>query len=137
MLRQVLRDAAPEGVDDPFVVVLSDGPEGSAWYEHSTVARLLGVPVVELDDLEHHQDRLFARDEDGRLRPVDVVYRRSDEDRLRDDDDRLTAVAEALLEPWTEGRLAVVNAFGTGVADDKLVHAYVEDMVRFYLREEP
>ena len=134
---QVLRAAAPEGVDDPYVVVLSDGPEGSAWYEHSTIARMLGVPVVELDDLEHHGDRLYHRDEDRRLRAVDVVYRRCDEDRLRDDNHRLTAVAEAVLEPWTEGRLAVVNAFGTGVADDKLVHAYVEDMIRFYLREEP
>jgi uncharacterized circularly permuted ATP-grasp superfamily protein len=136
-LERVLREAAPDGVDEPFMAVLTDGPEGSAWYEHSTVARWLGIPAVELDDLEHHRDGLYVRDEYARLRPVDVIYRRSDEDRLRDDDGRLTAVAEALLEPWTEGRLTVVNAFGTGVADDKLVHAYVEDMVRFYLDEEP
>jgi uncharacterized circularly permuted ATP-grasp superfamily protein len=75
--------------------------------------------------------------EDGRRRPVDVVYRRCDEDRLRDEHGDLTAVAEALLDPWLSGRVGLVNGFGTGVADDKLVHAYVDGMIRFYLREEP
>ena len=56
---------------------------------------------------------------------------------MRDDDGALTPVAALLLEPWTAGRVGVVNAFGTGVADDKLVHAHVEDMVRLYLGEEP
>jgi uncharacterized circularly permuted ATP-grasp superfamily protein len=134
---RVLRDAAPPGVDESLVVVLSDGPGGSAWFEHSRVAERLGVPVVTLDEVERHGDCLFLRDEGNRLRQVDVVYRRNDEDRLRDEDGRLTAVAEAVLEPWTRGRLAVVNAFGTGVGDDKLVHAYVEEMIRFYLDEEP
>jgi uncharacterized circularly permuted ATP-grasp superfamily protein len=132
-----LRDAAPEGADDPYVVVLSDGPGGSAWYEHAQAARLIGAPVATLEDLERVGDRLFVRLDDGSRRLVDVVYRRCDDDRLRDQHGALTPVAEALLEPWRGGRIAVVNAFGTGVADDKLVHAYVEEMVRFYLGEEP
>ena len=136
-IARVLRDASPDGVDEPLVVVLSDGPGGSAWFEHSTVAGRLGVPVVTLDEVERHGECLYLRDEDSRLRQVHVLYRRSDEDRLRDEDGRLTAVAEAVLEPWTRGNLAVVNAFGTGVGDDKLVHAYVEEMIRFYLEEEP
>jgi uncharacterized circularly permuted ATP-grasp superfamily protein len=137
LLREVLCAAAPDGVDEPSIVVLSDGPESSAWYEHADAARRLGVPVVTLRDLERRGTRLEARLENGRRRPVDVVYRRCDEDRLRDERGRLTPVAEALLEPWRAGTLAVVNAFGTGVGDDKLVHAHVEDMIRFHLGEEP
>jgi uncharacterized circularly permuted ATP-grasp superfamily protein len=134
LLRGALRAAAPEGTD-PSIVVLSDGPSGSAWYEHSAVARLLGVPVVTLAELERRGDHLEVRLEDGRRRPVDVVYRRCDEDRLRDERGDLTPIAEALLDPWLAGRVGVVNGFGTGVADDKLVHGYVEEMVRFYLGE--
>ncbi|MEA2228854.1 MAG: hypothetical protein QOF04_2484, partial [Solirubrobacteraceae bacterium] len=124
-------------VDEPSIVVLSDGPESSAWWEHAEAARRLGVPVVTLRDLERRGAGLEARLPDGRRRPVDVVYRRCDEDRLRDERGRLTPVAEALLQPCLAGTLAVVNAFGTGVGDDKLVHAHVEDMIRFYLGEEP
>jgi uncharacterized circularly permuted ATP-grasp superfamily protein len=137
LLAGVLAAAAPDGASDPSIVVLSDGPGGSAYYEHAEAARRMGVPVVTLDDLERRGDRLEARVEDGTRRPVDVVYRRCSEDRLRDDRGRRTPVAEALLEPWLAGTLAVVNGFGTGVADDKLIHAHVEDMVRFYLGAEP
>ena len=136
LLRRVLFAASPAG-EDASIVVLSDGRSGSAWYEHAEVARLLGVPVVTLGDLERRGDHLEARDADGRRRPVDVVYRRCDEDRVRDDDGTLTPVAEALLDPWLSGRVAIVNGFGTGVADDKLVHGHVDDMIRFYLGEEP
>ena len=69
--------------------------------------------------------------------PVDVVYRRTDEDRLTNADGELTDVGAALIEPLSNGTLSCVNAFGAGIADDKLIHAYVEDMVRFYLGEEP
>src|SRR4051794_19956533 len=138
MLAGVLRDAAPDTSGEPGVVVLSDGPDGgAAFYEHADAARRIGVPVVTLDDLERRGDRPAARDEDGRLRPVDVIYRRCNEDRLRDEHGALTALGEALLAPWRAGTVAVVNGFGTGVADDKLVQAHVEDMVRFYLDEEP
>jgi uncharacterized circularly permuted ATP-grasp superfamily protein len=136
VLGEALRRAAPDGVDDPSVVVVSDGPTNSAWFEHETIARRLDVPLVGLDHLEQKGGRLYAR-LGLRLHPVDVVYRRTDEDRLADEHGRPTPLADALLEPLRRGTLATFNAFGSGLADDKLVHAYVEEMVRFYLGEEP
>jgi uncharacterized circularly permuted ATP-grasp superfamily protein len=136
LLARTLRDAAPEGVSDPTTVMLSDGPQNSAWFEHQRLARLLDIPIVALEDLSVRRGRLEARA--GRARfAVDVLYRRTDEDRLDTEDGELTDVGAKLLEPMQKGTLSCVNAFGTGVADDKLVHAYVEDIVRFYTREEP
>ena len=117
-------------------MLLSDGPENSAWFEHRAIAAGLGLPIVTLGDLELQGERLHAR-VDGNLTPVNVVYRRTDGHRLRDGDGAPTPLAEKLLGPLLAGTLAVVNALGTGVADDKLTHAYVEEMVRFYLGEEP
>ena len=77
-------------------------------------------------------DRLIAR-VNGRRLPVDVVYRRTNEDRLDDEHGKLTYVGATLIAPLRAGRVTCVNAFGAGVADDKLMHAYVEKMVRFYL----
>jgi uncharacterized circularly permuted ATP-grasp superfamily protein len=134
-LHQALFEASD--LDDPAIVLLSDGPGNSAWWEHRTLATRLGIPIVTLGDLDYRDGGLVRRGEDGEARPVDVVYRRTDEDRLTGDDGELTAVGEALLEPWRAGRIAVCNAFGTGVADDKLVHAYVEEMIGLYLGEEP
>ncbi len=132
-----LRAAAPAAApDDPVVVVLSDGKRNSAFYEHAAIAHHLDLPLVLCDQLSVRRGRLYAQLEEGE-RAVDVVYRRTDEDRLSDDRGRPTAIARQLLEPVLAGTLACVNAFGTGVADDKLLHAYVEDMVRFYLGEEP
>jgi uncharacterized circularly permuted ATP-grasp superfamily protein len=136
MLGEVLRSAALGARPDPNVVLLSDGPGNSAFYEHQVLARRLDIPVVSLGDLEHRRGGLVARI-GGKPVPVDVVYRRTDGDRLRDERGRTTPIAAALLPPLQAGRVAVVNAFGNGVADDKLVHAYVEDMIRFYLGEEP
>jgi uncharacterized circularly permuted ATP-grasp superfamily protein len=121
---------------DGFAVLLTDGPSNSAWYEHREIARELSLPLVTLADLDVAGGRLHAL-VDGRRRRVDVVYRRTDEDRLSEPDGSLTAVGAALLEPLEAGTLRCVNGFGTGVADDKLVHAYVEEMVRFYLSERP
>jgi carboxylate-amine ligase len=121
---------------DGTAVMLSDGPSNSAWYEHERIARELDLPLVTLAALDVAQGRLHAVI-DGRRRPVDVVYRRTDEDRLTAADGSLTDVGQALYEPLRAGTLRCVNGFGTGVADDKLVHAYAEEMVRFYLREEP
>jgi uncharacterized circularly permuted ATP-grasp superfamily protein len=136
MLAATLREAAPEGVGDPTTVMLSDGPENSAWYEHERLAGLLDLPIVSLGDLSVRHGRLEARVGRTRLR-IDVLYRRTDEDKLSDESGDLTDVGAKLLEPIENGTLTCVNAFGTGVADDKLVHAYVESMVRFYLGEEP
>ena len=137
-LGEGLRAAAPAGAahEDPTVVLLSDGQLNSAFYEHATIAAYLGLPLVLLDQLSVRGGRLYARLPGGE-RAVDVVYRRTDEDRLRDARGEPTPIARLLLEPVLAGTLACVNAFGTGVADDKLMHAYVEQMVRFYLGEEP
>jgi uncharacterized circularly permuted ATP-grasp superfamily protein len=136
-LGEGLRAAAPEAArEDPTVVLLSDGQLNSAFYEHATIAAYLGLPLVLADQLTVRHGRLYASLPGGE-RAVDVVYRRTDEDRLTDDRGEPTQIAQLLLEPVLRGTLACVNAFGTGVADDKLMHAYVEQMVRFYLGEEP
>jgi uncharacterized circularly permuted ATP-grasp superfamily protein len=136
-LAQALRCAAPEAAgEEPTIVLLSDGKGNSALWEHVTIAEQIGIPLVLAEQLSVRRGRLYAELPGGE-RAVDVVYRRTDEDRLCDDDGKPTHVARLLLGPVLEGTLACVNGFGTGVADDKLLHAYVEDMVRFYLGEEP
>lgn len=137
VLGRALRAAAPGGEPEPMVVLLSDGPRNSAWYEHETLAARLAIPVVTLGDLSSKGGALQARLRDGRSQRVHVVYRRTDVDQLADRRGRPTDLAQALVEPTRRGLLSVVNAFGAGVADDKLVHAYVEEMVRFFLDEEP
>ena len=108
---------AAAGAERPRAAVLTDGPDNPAVWEHRKLAELLGVPLVVPGELD--------------LDAVDVVYRRTNASLLD------TAVGRQLEEPWLAGRVALVNAFGTGVGDDKLAHAYVEDMVRYYLGEEP
>ncbi len=118
----------------PAVVVITDGKRNAAYFEHALAAAHLGARLLRVDELVRDGDRLLYRGERG----IDVVYRRCDEDRLFDEHGAQTLVAERLLEPWLAGNIiAVVNGFGTGVCDDKLAHAHVEEMVRFYLEEEP
>ncbi|HWH09898.1 MAG TPA: circularly permuted type 2 ATP-grasp protein [Solirubrobacteraceae bacterium] len=135
-LKLTVRAAAPAGVDDPTIVVLTDGPHNAAHYEHQTIASQLDVPLVVPADLRPRAGRVEALI-DGRHRPVDVIYRRTDEDRLFDPTGRLTPLGEIVHAALLAGRVSLVNAFGTGLADDKLLHAYVEEIVRFYLGEEP
>lgn len=139
LLTRTVRAAAPPGCEEPFVVLLTDGPGNVAYYEHADAAQWLGGRLVTLGDLERRGDELRIRSDAGADagRVVDVLYRRTDEDRARDDDGELTDVARLVLEPWLCGRLGLVNAFGNGVADDKMVHGHVEDFIRFYLGEEP
>jgi uncharacterized circularly permuted ATP-grasp superfamily protein len=134
-LGTALRAAAPTG-EQPAIAVLSSGEESSAWFEHRRLAEALGVPAVTPAELVTEGGRLFARREGGK-QPIDVLYRRLDEERLSDRGGRPTEIGELLLPALESGRLRCLNAFGTGVADDKLAHAYVERMVRFYLGEEP
>ena len=108
------------------IVVLTDGPQNGAHWEHAWAARKLGVALVEPADLRVDGDVL--RHGDGR---VSMVYRRTNEDMLD------TPVGALLKGPLQAGTLGLVNVFGTGVGDDKLTHAYVEDIVRYYLGEEP
>lgn len=119
-----------------IAILLSDGPTNSAWYEHREVARRLELPLMTPADVRSENGRLLAR-LDGDEREVALVYRRTDADRLFDERDRPTELGDLLLGPMCDGGLVVCNAFGAGVADDKLVHAYVEAMIRFYLGEEP
>lgn len=135
-LGEAIRAASPERQNEPCAVVVSDGPENSAWYEHERIARELGMPIVRPDQLEASRGRLFARISHKRQQ-VDVVYRRLEADRLTDPGGRLTELGELLAPALRSGRLRCVNAFGCGLADDKLTHAYVERMIDFYLGEEP
>ena len=117
LLTLALEAAAPsEG--RTRAAVLTDGERNAAYYEHEWVAAVLGIPLLEPEELPARGD-------------IDVVYRRTNADRLD------TPVGRMLLELMREGRIGMVNAFGAGIADDKLTHAYVEDMIRFYLDEEP
>ncbi len=137
LLGDALRAAAPPGVEDPVLVVVTDGPDNVAYYEHEQVARRTGALLATLADLCDDGERVSVRLPGGERRPVDVVYRRTNEDALRDAGGEPTDIAQMLLEPWLSGRIGLVNGFGNGLADDKFVHGYVEDCVRFYLGEEP
>ena len=131
-LSAVLRAAAPD-VGDPVVAVLGDVRGSNVRWEPARIAGLLGVPLVDLDELTAAGDRL--RLPDGRL--VDVLWRRTSEERLHGDDGRPNRLGTALLPGLSHGSLRVVNPFGTGVADDKRTYPYVEDLVRFELGEQP
>ncbi len=135
-LGAAIRAAAP-GRDEASAAILSDGPESGAWYEHQRLARELEIPVVQPRQLQTERGRLYARESARARRQVDVLYRRTDEDRLSTPEGGPTALGELLLPALEAGRLRCVNAFGTGVADDKLAHTYAEEMIRFYLGEEP
>ena len=131
-LSAVLRAAAPD-VDDPVLAVLGDVRGSNVRWEPARIAALLDVPLVDLDELTAVGDRL--RLPDGRL--VDVLWRRTSEERLLGDDGRPNRLGTALLPGLAAGSLRVVNPFGTGLADDKRTYPYVEDLVRFELGEQP
>jgi uncharacterized circularly permuted ATP-grasp superfamily protein len=138
LLRAALVRAAPPGAGpNPQLLLLTDGPGNNAHYEHARLAAAIGAPIATLEQLHTDGERLLLRTADSEPRQIDVVYRRTDVDWIRDDDGAMTAVARTLMPAWLAGNLGLVNAFGNGVADDKLVHAHVEDFVRFYLGEEP
>jgi uncharacterized circularly permuted ATP-grasp superfamily protein len=135
-MRRALRDAALGGDGDPSIAVLTDGPQNVAYYEQSRFAELLGVPLVTPEDLGCTGGRLYARNE-GHRQPIDVIYRRLNDECLHHPDGRPAPLGELLLPALRAGTLACVNPFGNGVADDKLTHAYADEMIRFYLGEEP
>ena len=129
-LRRCLEATNPEG--EGALVLLTDGEENSAYYEHRRLADEAGLELVEPDGLRRDGDGL--RLADGT--PVRAAYRRTEQDGLAPRDPGVD-VAGLLLEPWRAGRVGMVNCYGTGVADDKSVYAHVDDMVRYYLHEEP
>lgn len=137
-LLSALRAAAPAGVNDPTVVVLTPGVYNSAYFEHSLLARTMGLQLVEGRDLECRDGSLWMRTTEGRHR-VDVLYRRVDDEFLDPLHFRADSVVgcPGLLNVARAGRVTIANAVGNGVADDKLLYTYVPDLIRFYLGEEP
>ncbi len=138
MLLDALRSAAPAGVDDPVVAVLTPGSYNSAYFEHAFLAQQMGVELVEGQDLFVRDDTLFMRTTRGAQR-VHVLYRRINDDFLDPTVFRPESVlgVPGLFRAYQAGRVALANAPGTGVADDKSVYPYVPEMIRFYLSEEP
>ncbi|HUF74601.1 MAG TPA: circularly permuted type 2 ATP-grasp protein [Gammaproteobacteria bacterium] len=137
-LREALAEIAPEGVDDPRVVLLSPGVFNSAYFEHVFLAREMGVPLVEGRDLLVENGHVYMKTTGG-LRRVDVIYRRIDDDFLdpRQFEPQSVLGVRGLFEVYRAGRVALANAVGTGVADDKAIYAYMPRIIRFYFDEEP
>jgi uncharacterized circularly permuted ATP-grasp superfamily protein len=135
-LLQALRASAPAGVDDPNVVVLTPGVYNSAYFEHTLLARLMGVELVEGRDLFCSGGRVWMRTTAGPMR-VDVIYRRVDDEYL----DPLQFRADSqlgspgIMMAARLGNVTIANAVGNGVADDKLVYTYLPDLIRYYLGE--
>lgn len=130
-LRRALEVTAPDV--DGELVLLTEGEQNSAWFEHQRLAEAAGLRLVAPEELRKRTDGLGLADGT----PVRAFYRRTDSDAVRDDDGALTPLAQVVLEAVATGRVGMVNRFGTGVGDDKLLYSYVDDLVRFYLAEEP
>lgn len=136
-LREVLSEIAPEGIDDPQVVLLSPGVFNSAYFEHVFLAREMGVPLVEGRDLVVQDDRVHMITTGG-LMPVDVIYRRVDDNFLDPEvfnPGSLLGVP-GLMRVYKKGRIALANAIGTGVADDKAIYAYMPRIIKYYLDQD-
>jgi uncharacterized circularly permuted ATP-grasp superfamily protein len=136
-LYQMLCEMAPPQVENPTVVVLTPGIYNSAYYEHSYLAQQMGVELVEGRDLVVEDDTVFMRTTDG-LQRVDMIYRRVDDTFLDPEFFRADSVlgVAGLMRAYRAGNVSLANAPGTGVADDKVIYAYVPEMIRYYLDEE-
>ena len=138
-LHRLLCSLAPDGIDEPTVVVLTPGVYNAAYFEHSFLAQWMGVELVEGGDLLVGADEcVYVRTIAG-LERVHVIYRRVDDTFLDPEvfrPDSTLGVA-GLMRAWKAGNVAIANAPGTGVADDKVVYAWVPDLIRYYLGQEP
>lgn len=136
-LHHVLERLAPAGVSTPNVVVLTPGVYNSAYYEHSFLAQQMGVELVEGRDLVVRDGFVYMRTTGGFER-VDVIYRRIDDDFIDPEAFRKDSLlgVPGLMDVYRKGRVAMANAPGTGVADDKVIYAFVPQMVKYYLNEE-
>ena len=137
-LLSTLRFLAPEGRSEPTVVLLTPGSYNSAYFEHTYLARQMGIELVEGRDLVVHDNVVYMRTTFG-LQRVDVIYRRIDDDYLDplvfESGSALGAVG--LFNAYRAGNIAFANALGTGVADDKAIYAYVPKIIRYYLDQDP
>jgi len=138
LLLATLRALAPEGRPEPNIVLLTPGVFNSAYFEHTYLARQMGIELVEGRDLVTHDNIVYMRTTDG-LKRVDVIYRRVDDDFC----DPLVFRSDSalgcagLFNAYRAGNVTITNAFGTGLADDKAIYAYVPRMIRYYLDEDP
>jgi len=138
LLLATLRSLAPEGRPEPNIVLLTPGVFNSAYFEHTYLARQMGIDLVEGRDLVTHDNIVYMRTTDG-LKRVDVIYRRVDDDFS----DPLIFRGDSILgcsglfNAYRAGNVTVTNAFGTGLADDKALYAYVPDIIHYYLDEDP
>lgn len=138
ILHKILLSLAPRQIANPTVVLLTPGIYNSAYYEHTFLARYMGIELVEGRDLVVDNHKVFMKTTKG-LRQVDVIYRRVDDeylDPLVFNPNSLLGVA-GLLGAYRKGNVAIVNAIGNGVADDKAIYTYVPDMIKYYLNETP
>ncbi|ERT03620.1 A circularly permuted ATPgrasp family protein, partial [Lyngbya aestuarii BL J] len=136
-LLETLLNLAPSHIADPTVVVLTPGIYNSAYFEHSFLAQQMGVELVEGRDLVVVDGYVQMRTTKG-LKRIDVIYRRIDDnfiDPLAFNSESLLGIP-GLMEVYSQGRVALANALGSGVADDKVIYAYVPQMIRYYLDED-
>jgi uncharacterized circularly permuted ATP-grasp superfamily protein len=129
---------SPRQISNPNIVLLSPGIYNSAYFEHTTLARLMGVELVEGRDLVVNNHKVYMKTTTG-LQQVDVIYRRVDDDYLDPlvfNPGSMLGVA-GIMGAYRKGNVAIVNAIGNGVADDKAIYTYVPDMIKYYLNEEP
>jgi uncharacterized circularly permuted ATP-grasp superfamily protein len=137
-LNNILASLSPRAVEQPNVVILTPGVFNSAYYEHTFLARQMGIPLVEGRDLLVDNQKVFMKTTSG-LQQVDVVYRRIDDeyiDPLVFKPDSLLGVP-GIMTAYRKGNVALVNAVGNGVADDKAIYAFVPEMIKYYLNEAP
>jgi uncharacterized circularly permuted ATP-grasp superfamily protein len=137
-LRAAMSEIAPGDQEDPQVVLLSPGIYNSAYFEHVFLAREMGVPLVVGSDLVVDDDRVYMRTITG-LRRVHTIYRRLNDDFLDPEVFRPESMlgVPGLIRAWKAGNVAIANAVGTGVADDKAVYAYMPRIIKYYLQQEP
>ena len=138
LLLETLRAVAPPATAEPTVVVLTPGMYNSAYFEHAFLAQQMGVELVEGQDLFVRDDFVYMRTTRGPKR-IDVIYRRIDDDFLDPNEFRPTSTlgCPGLLQAYRAGNVAICNAVGTGIADDKSIYPYVPKMIEFYLGEKP
>jgi uncharacterized circularly permuted ATP-grasp superfamily protein len=137
-LAETLRSVSPVDPEASNVVVLTPGPYNSAYFEHSFLARTMGLELVQAPDLFVENERVYVRTTRG-PRQVDVIYRRTDEAFLDPEVFRADSLlgVRGIMRAYAAGNVTLANAPGNGVADDKAVYAFVPEMIRFYLSEEP
>ena len=138
LLHQILLANAPQQVSKPTAVILTPGSYNSAYYEHTFLARQMGIQLVEGRDLVVDNHKVYMKTTNG-LQQVHVIYRRVDDEYLDPLVFKPNSVlgVPGLVGAFRKGNVAIVNAMGNGVADDKAVYKYVPDMIRYYLNEEP